>query len=247
MLAGIRDILIISTPQDVPRFQSWEYSLHLQHQIKSWLLELGYTHNKTYNIPWVWNENLPSFALWKQLQQPVFDSKGRPGDILPWNTLVPNPFYQLPGVTGTIASSKNVALNQLLNPIAILDQRHQSVVGQNEILATLRFHHHRLACASDPRVDDCHKHRARREIGTCTIEEAGAIEYGERRDLMREIHDAQLGRNRVHHAFAERYGIVHHAEIGHEDDGRRGWRHALCADRQIGDAKQQDESEQKMR
>ena len=29
-------------------------------------------------FPSVWNRNEPSFALWKQLQQPVFDSKGRP-------------------------------------------------------------------------------------------------------------------------------------------------------------------------
>lgn len=102
------------------RMYSWEYSLHLQQQYGSWLFEIGYSHNKTYNIPWAWNENEPSFALWKQLQQPVFDANGRPGDILPWNTLLPNPFYQLPHVTGTIASSKNVTVNQLLNPIPLL-------------------------------------------------------------------------------------------------------------------------------
>jgi hypothetical protein len=99
---------------------SWEYSLHLQQQYGSWLFEIGYSHNKTYDIPWGWNRNEPSFALWKQLQQPVFDANGRPTDILPWNTLLPNPFYQLPGVTGTIASSKNVTVNQLLNPIPLL-------------------------------------------------------------------------------------------------------------------------------
>jgi hypothetical protein len=108
------------------RMYSWEYSLHLQQQYGSWLFEIGYSHNKTYNIPWSWNRNEPSFALWKQLQQPVFDANGRPGDILPWNTLLPNPFYQLPGVTGTIASSKNTTVNQLLNPIPILGS-----IGQN--------------------------------------------------------------------------------------------------------------------
>jgi hypothetical protein len=102
------------------RMYSWEYSLHLQQQYGSWLFEIGYSHNKTYDIPWTWNRNEPSFALWKQLQQPVFDANGRPGDILPWNTLLPNPFYQLPNVTGTIASSKNVTVNQLLNPIPLL-------------------------------------------------------------------------------------------------------------------------------
>lgn len=113
------------------RMYSWEYSLHLQQQYGQWLFEIGYSHNKTYNIPWSWNENLPSYDLWKQLQQPVFDSKGRPGDILPWNTLVPNPFYQLAGVTGTIAGSKNVALNQLLNPIPILTSGSSNNITQN--------------------------------------------------------------------------------------------------------------------
>jgi hypothetical protein len=102
------------------RMYSWEYSLHLQKQFGEWLFELGYSHNKTYDIPWTWNGNLPSFTLWQQLQAPVFDSTGRPVDILPWNTLVPNPFYQLPGVTGSIASNKNIAMNQLLNPIPLL-------------------------------------------------------------------------------------------------------------------------------
>jgi hypothetical protein len=105
---------------------SWEYSLHLQQQYGQWLFEIGYSHNKTYDIPVTWNANEPSFALWKQLQQPVFDSNGRPGDILPWNTLVPNPFYKLPNVTGTIASSKNTTVNQLLNPIALLGSMDQN-------------------------------------------------------------------------------------------------------------------------
>jgi len=102
------------------RMYSWEYSLHLQQQYGQWLFEIGYSHNKTYDIPVSWNRNEPSFALWKQLQQPIFDSTGRPLDILPWNTLIPNPFYQLPNVTGSIASNKNVTVNQLLNPIPLL-------------------------------------------------------------------------------------------------------------------------------
>jgi len=118
---------------NLSRPYSWEYSLHLQQQYGSWLFEIGYSHNKTYDIPWTWNANEPSFDLWKQLQQPVFDSKGRPGDILPWNTLVPNPFYQLPNVTGTIASSKNVTVNQLLNPIPLLGSMSQDrPTGKNQ-------------------------------------------------------------------------------------------------------------------
>jgi Carboxypeptidase regulatory-like domain/TonB dependent receptor-like, beta-barrel len=107
---------------DPGRAYSWEYSLHLQHQIKSWLLELGYTHNKTYDLAWGLNENLPSFALWQKYLSPAnnFDGSGRPLDTLLWNTLVPNPFKGLPNVTGSIATNSTIAMNQLLNPVAIL-------------------------------------------------------------------------------------------------------------------------------
>ena len=36
---------------NINRMYSWEYSLHLQQQFRTWLFELGYSHNKTYDIP----------------------------------------------------------------------------------------------------------------------------------------------------------------------------------------------------
>lgn len=124
---------------------SWEYSLHLQQQVAGWLFELGYSHNKTYGIAWGWNENLPSYSLWKQLLAPQFDSTGRPVDVLPWNTLVPNPFYLLPGVTGSISNSKTVALNQLLNPIPILGGiTENKPSGKNQYDALLAKIEHRF-------------------------------------------------------------------------------------------------------
>lgn len=86
----------------------------------SWLFEIGYSHNKTYGI-WnfgTWNENEPSFNLWQQLQTPTFSAAGKPVATLPWNLTIPNPFYQLPGVSPNagIYTSKTIALNQLLNP-----------------------------------------------------------------------------------------------------------------------------------
>lgn len=97
------------------RFYSWEYSLHLQHQYKSWLLEAGYSHNKTYGITQSRQQGNPTSAQWSQLNGPQFDASGRPLDTLLWNTLVPNPFYQLPGInSGSIGSSQTVALNRLL-------------------------------------------------------------------------------------------------------------------------------------
>ena len=103
------------------RIHSLEYSFHLQKQIKSWLLEAGYSHNKSYGIPWGWNENQPSLSLWQKYNGPQFDAAGRPLDTLAWNTPVPNPFRGLAGVNPSISlySSQTIALNQLLNPIPL--------------------------------------------------------------------------------------------------------------------------------
>lgn len=135
--------------QDQRRFYSWEYSLHLQHQIKSWLLEAGYTHNKTYNITTGLNENLPSFDLWKQYlgTQSVFDSTGRPLDTLLWNTLVPNPFQRLANVTGSPSTNTTVAMNQLLNPVKILGGMTMNLYpwGQNTYDALLAKVEHRFS------------------------------------------------------------------------------------------------------
>ncbi|MFB3829750.1 MAG: TonB-dependent receptor domain-containing protein [Bryobacteraceae bacterium] len=132
--------------QDPGRPYSWEYSLHLQHQYKGWLFEAGYSHNKTYDIFWGFNQNLPSYELWKQLLTPQFDANGRPPDQLMWNQLVPNPFYRLPNVTGTIANSQQVALNQLLNPIPLLGgiTRSDNRWGKNQYDALLVKVEHRF-------------------------------------------------------------------------------------------------------
>ena len=145
--------------QDLKRPYSWEYSFHLQHQLKGWLFEAGYSHNKTYRIFTCCaagsigdrNENLPSFSLWKQLLAPQFDSNGRPLDTLLWNQLVPNPFnnLQLNGVnviTGSVGRSQNIALNQLLNPDPLLGgiTRHDNPLGKNQYDAMLVKVEHRF-------------------------------------------------------------------------------------------------------
>jgi hypothetical protein len=102
------------------RLYSWEYSFHVQRQVRGWLFEAGYSHNKTYGI-WnfgTWDENLGSLTLWKQLQTPAFSAAGKPAATLAWNLTLPNPFYHLAGVSpnASIYSSKTIALSQLLNP-----------------------------------------------------------------------------------------------------------------------------------
>ncbi len=106
--------------QDPGRMHSWEYSLHLQQEYKGWLLELGYTHNKTFGISQGRNQNLPTLATWQQLRTARFDAKGRPLDKLLWDELIPNPFYQLAGVTGSLVSNQNLAFSQFVRPIKIL-------------------------------------------------------------------------------------------------------------------------------
>lgn len=48
--------------QDPGRAYSWEYSFHLQHQIRRWLFEVGYSHNKTYNIYWGFHSESPQLC-----------------------------------------------------------------------------------------------------------------------------------------------------------------------------------------
>ncbi len=99
------------------RPHSWEYSLHIQHEWKGWLLEAGYSHNKTYGISVQWFENEESFGLWQQLQTPVFDANGKPPAQLPWNLQVPNPFLGLPALAGvSIGTNKTIPVSQLLSP-----------------------------------------------------------------------------------------------------------------------------------
>jgi Carboxypeptidase regulatory-like domain len=135
--------------QDQRRFYSWEYSAHLQHQIKSWLLEVGYTHNKTYNITQALNENLPPYDLWQKYLgvQSVFDGAGRPLDTLLWNTLVPNPFQGLPNVTGSPSTNTTTTVHQLLNNVKILDGMTMNLYpwGSNQYDAMLAKVEHRFS------------------------------------------------------------------------------------------------------
>jgi hypothetical protein len=132
--------------QNPLRPYSWEYSLHLQHQLKSWLFELGYTHNKTNDLPVGLNENLPAWSLRSQLLAPQFTATGAPVATLPWNQLISNPFYGLAGVSGSVSTSKTIAVNQLLNPVTILGGITESAnpIGKNQYDAMLSKVEHRF-------------------------------------------------------------------------------------------------------
>jgi len=130
------------------RFYSWEYSLHLQHQIKSWLVEVGYSHNKTYNIGQSRQMDNPSKDLWLKYNGPQFDASGRPLDTLAWNTVVPNPFFNLPGVnSGTIGSSSTTTVNRLLDgdPLLGVISKANLPVGSNQFDAMIAKVEHRFS------------------------------------------------------------------------------------------------------
>ncbi len=104
------------------RLYSLEGSAHLQHEWRGWLFEIGFSHNKTYGI-WnfgTWFENEQAFPLWKQYQNPTFDSTGRPVATLTWNQPVPNPFRGIGALAGTsLGSNSTINFNQLLSPNAM--------------------------------------------------------------------------------------------------------------------------------
>jgi hypothetical protein len=100
---------------------SWEASLHLQHEYKGWLFEIGYSHNKTYNIGMGLEQNDIGFANWSTYRTPRFDATGKPL-ARPYLTdeQIPNPFFRLPGVTGGRSTSQLISIYDLMRPLKIL-------------------------------------------------------------------------------------------------------------------------------
>ncbi|MBL8231462.1 MAG: TonB-dependent receptor [Bryobacterales bacterium] len=100
---------------------SWDYSLFLQHEWKGWLLEAGYSHNQTYNIPSDLQQNDIGFERWSTLRVPRFDAAGKPlARPFLSDEQIPNPFQGLPGVTGGRSTTQLISLYDLLRPIKIL-------------------------------------------------------------------------------------------------------------------------------
>ncbi|MBI4890830.1 MAG: TonB-dependent receptor [Acidobacteria bacterium] len=113
---------------------SWEYSLHVQHEWKGWLLQGGYTHNQTYDILWDLQQNDIGYDNWTKYRTPRFDSTGKPL-AKPYlsDEQIPNPFYQLPGVTGSRGSGTLISIYELMRPIKVFggQVRNGNQWGQN--------------------------------------------------------------------------------------------------------------------
>jgi hypothetical protein len=113
---------------------AWEYSMHVQREFRSWLFEVGYSHNNTYNIYQDRQQNDIGLENWQALRQPRFDANGKPL-ARPYFTdeQIPNPFYNLPGVTGSRGSATLIGVYELLRPIKILggQSRSGNPLGKN--------------------------------------------------------------------------------------------------------------------
>lgn len=117
------------------RQYNYQGSLQLQQQIGRWLFSVGGSYENQRAISWGWETDLPSFTAWQQLQQPQFNPDGSVVPLTRWNNQVPNPFYNLPGVTGSLVGKKTIAMNQLLNPIP-----YQTSVKQNRPTGTNHYY-----------------------------------------------------------------------------------------------------------
>ncbi len=103
--------------------------------------------------------------------------------------------------------------------IAIECRSDEAVVGQDKVLSFFRFDDDGFARSADAGIDDAKKNGASGIVGSNGGKESGAFFDLERRDLMGDVHDANVGRNVQDDGFAESDGVVGGAEVGDEDDG----------------------------
>jgi hypothetical protein len=134
------------------RAYSLEYSLHVQHQWKTWLFEAGYSHNKTYGIYEGRIQDYFPFAEWQSIRAATFDSTGRPYDVQPYNVQVPNPFNQLvcpdgtKCITGSIGGTSTTNVERFLfsDPLLGSLTRNDNPLGKNQYDALLTKIEHRF-------------------------------------------------------------------------------------------------------
>jgi len=125
--------------QDPRRPYSWQYSFQIQHQLKSWLLEIGYSHQNTYDIqssPGSLEQNDIGLNNWLTYNTPVFDSTGQPqfgpsgkdfGIYHLGNsflaTQIPNPFKGLSvngvPVSGGRGTNNSISVYDLIRPLKL--------------------------------------------------------------------------------------------------------------------------------
>ena len=114
------------------------------------------------------------------------------------------------------------------DPVAVLHKRKQPIIGKNEVLPSLRFHHEGLTSSAHPGIDYDHENCSGRVKRGSTVKKTCAVQNRKRCDLMGEVDDAKIGLNSVHHALADGDRVVHGAEVSHEyNDGWSRWLRVL--------------------
>src|SRR5262249_54811890 len=104
--------------------------------------------------------------------------------------------------------------------VAIEDRSDEAVVGENEILALFRFHDDGFTRGADARINYHEKDGASRVVGRNTVEKGGGFLNGERRDLMGDIGEPNIGRDAENHGATDGYGVVGGPEVSHKNNGR---------------------------
>jgi len=117
--------------QDPGRPYGVQYSLQVQRDLKSWLIEVGYSHQQTKHIGGSINQNDIGLTNWTQLRAPTFDAAGKPINNSNNNSFftddqVVNPFKGLPGVSGSLGTSANINIYNLLRPLLLLNNQDKS-------------------------------------------------------------------------------------------------------------------------
>jgi outer membrane receptor protein involved in Fe transport len=97
-----------------------EASLHVQHQVKDFLLEIGGTLNISHNLQVTYNVNNPSIAAWQAAYGPTFSTTGTPNGTKTGDVQVTNPFLPAAGAANYfnnyLGTNKTLSAYQLVRP-----------------------------------------------------------------------------------------------------------------------------------
>ncbi len=95
-----------------------------------------------------------------------------------------------------------------------------SRADSRQVLAFLGFDDDGFARGANSRIDNHYKDRARGIVRRDPLEKTCSLLNRVGSHLVRDIHDARIGRDAEHHRFADGHRVIGDAEIGHEDNRR---------------------------
>ncbi|MGD0904684.1 MAG: carboxypeptidase-like regulatory domain-containing protein [Terracidiphilus sp.] len=126
------------TDPNIGRVYVDEASASVQQQVKNYLIEVGFTLEKTHGLSMAWEVNDPSALAWHAAYDPLFTATGAPVSTEPGATTVNNPFYQVAGMGATVTNytSSTIQAYNLLRPNPVLGNLTENRgTGQNTYYA----------------------------------------------------------------------------------------------------------------